>query len=115
LPPLAELEALCQQDLRRPLYDAPPPVPIAAPPPPPPAPLPFKLAGTVIEPGRSQALLQMADGRIQLNRVGDTVGGPAAGINTAQILQIDRDNITLMYHGRQQVLNIEKTQLGKGS
>jgi hypothetical protein len=114
LPSLPELEALCQQDLRRPLYDAPPPVPIAAPPPAPPSPLPFKLAGTVIEPGRSQALLQMADGKLQFNRVGDSVGGSGTGDNGAQIIEITRESITLKYHGQQQVLSVEKKQPLKG-
>jgi len=62
VPTLRSFQPHWSLDLRRPLYDPPPAVKAEAPKPPPP-PLAVKLAGTVIEPGYSRALLTVADGK----------------------------------------------------
>lgn len=87
-----ELLRLAQRPLRREINDKP-----AAPPPA----LALKLSGTVVEPGRSRAILIGADGKAQLRGIGDIVDG-------AEVLEIAADSITVRYLGSPMVLKPNK-------
>ena len=81
--------------LRRPLYDPPPPPPPQIPPPPP---LRLKLLGTIVESGRSEAIVSVATGQIEMARVGTT-------LDDATIRSIEDGRITVDYHD--QTLTLE--------
>lgn len=84
----ADLLQLAQRPLRQALQDAP-----AAPPPP----LALKLSGTVVEAGRSRAVMIGADGKSQLRGVGDLVDG-------IELIDISADSVTVQYLGNPVVL-----------
>lgn len=110
LPPLEEFEAAWAVNLRRPLRDAPAALSPAlagatrqtAPPAPPPS---FKLAGTVVEPGRSVALLQTTEGRVELKSVGERMGA-------AEILEIAIDRVVIRHNGQPHTLKLDKPRKG---
>ena len=100
IPPLSAFDTVVRLDLRRPLSDvavleekniAPPPV---------------RLTGTIVEPGEgnSKAIFQTNDGQIELKSVGDKAGG-------ADILEINEESVTLLYHGRK--ITLQRQQEGK--
>jgi hypothetical protein len=99
-PSLDELQAAFRIDLRRPLVDPPPALP---PIPPPAAGLGLKLMGTIVEPGHCRAMLQTADGKLELKGIGENCRG-------AQILDIGLNSVTLSYEGKTLTLGIEKKQ-----
>lgn len=109
-PPLEEFEAAWAVNLRGPLRDVP-----AAPSPAsaaltglvatPVAPPAFKLAGTVVEPGRSVAMLQTAEGRVELKSVGERMG-------TAEILEIAIDRVVVRHNGQPLTLKLDKPRKG---
>lgn len=72
IPDYASIASLVDQRLRGPLYDPPPPPPVVSPPPPP-IRVNLKLVGTVLEPGRDQALLANASGKVLFCTVGETI------------------------------------------
>jgi hypothetical protein len=69
---LDEFAQLWNRPLRRALYDPPPPKPEVKQLPP----LQIELAGTIIEPANSMAIIRSQQGRTEYKRVGDTVGPP---------------------------------------
>jgi hypothetical protein len=100
-PTLADLQSVAQVNWRRPLFDAPSPAPVIAPPPPPPPPLTVRLAGTIIEPGHSRAVLVGPDGKTELKGVGEHSG-------PAEVLEIGQDTCTVRYLGNRVTLKIDK-------
>lgn len=101
LPTLGEFSKITKLNLRRPLFDAPPPVAVVREAPPPP-PLTIKLTGTIIEPGYNRAMLQTSEGKLKLFGEGDTC-------EQARIVKIEESSITVMYHGQSIVLRVERT------
>jgi hypothetical protein len=93
-----ELEQLALIDLRRPLHD--PPIALA-----PTAraipPLDIRLTGTIFEPGYSRAMIQLADGSVQLKAIGDIAG-------EARITDIQQGSIRVEYYGQSQQLAVVK-------
>ncbi len=101
--PLSKFEPIWKLDLRRPLADTLAPAPattpaVAAARTPPPG---MKLAGTIIEPERSLALLVGASGKVELKSIGDRFAG-------AEVLQIDPGAVTLQHNGQPLILRIGK-------
>ena len=93
----AELRQVMQVDLRRSLRDPPPLPPPALPVARPFPPLDIKLAGTIVEPGHSQAMIQLSDGSVQFKSIGDSAGD-------AVIQQIEEGSVTVEFHG--QIVNL---------
>ena len=90
IPALNDFRGLWDKPIRRALYDPPPPpLPAATPPPP----LRLKLLGTVLESGRSEAILMAANGEVKMLRVG-------AVVDDATIKTIGDAQITVHYHGQ---------------
>ena len=113
-PPLKAFEPIWALDLRRPLYDPVKPAPQPPAPPPPPPPLNVRLVGTMVEPARepggkpsAQALISAGRSSMEIKQVGDKVGD--AG-REATIVAIDANSVTVLYHGKEQVLRIEESQ-----
>jgi hypothetical protein len=100
-PSLAELQLAAKIDLRRPLFDPPPPVPVATPVQPPPPPLTVRLAGTIIEAGHNRAVLRGSDGKTELKAVGEASG-------PAEVLEIAPDHCVVRYLGNRVTLKIER-------
>ena len=85
-PALAEsaFEAHWERPLRRPLYDPPPPVPppvVKEPLPP----LQAKLLATMVEPGKTMAMLQLPGGQVVFRKVGEVVGPEPGNPTIAEI------------------------------
>ncbi len=100
-----ELEKLAQFDLRRPLHDAPPaPAPLAQAIPP----LDIRLTGTIFEPGYSRAMIQLADGSVQLKAVGDLAGA-------VRITDIEKGSIRVDYYGQSQELAVVKETINQNA
>jgi hypothetical protein len=101
---LRELRRLCAMDLRRPLFDPPPPAAAESEPQPEPRiPMSVRLVGTIIEPGRSIAMLQKHDGSITLCAEGRTVddrGGPV------KVIAVKENEVTVEYAGRSHTLQM---------
>ncbi len=102
-PPLSSFQSVWGLDLRRPLYDQ-PAAPVAAarrpavkrgPP------LRVKLAGTVVEPGRSMAMFITKAGKVELKAIGERVDG-------AEVLDITQENVSMRYSGRTVDLKLQK-------
>ena len=89
-PPLNSFRTLWSQPLRQALYDPPPPPPAPAAPPPP---LRIKLLGTVLEPGRSEAIVMDSAGVTHMLRKG-------AAIEDASVQTIEDTHITVLYHNQ---------------
>lgn len=90
-------DAVWGLDLRRPLFDG-AAVNVASRPP-----LAVKLAGTILEPGRSQAMFTVpgAGGpTTEFKGVGDKVGG-------AEVVEITATTATVLYYGERVVLRAE--------
>lgn len=94
VPDLNSLQRLAKRDIRQQLFDPPPkPEPVI-----PPKPLPtVRLMGTIVNATNPQAMITGAGGKIELKRVGDTVGD--AG-NTAVIQEIHSDHIKIEHEGK---------------
>lgn len=103
-PTLASFEPHLKLDLRRPLHDPPPAPPPVAPQVAKPV-LTVKLAGTIVEPGHSKAMLVTADGRTELKGVGQKSGD-------AEILSIEEKKITVRFHG--EVVELKVASEGRG-
>lgn len=102
LPSLEEFEAVWDVRLRQPLFEPPPkPAPpvagagTAAPA------IGIRLAGTVLESGRSIAVLLMPGGKLEIRRVGDRAGD-------VEILAIEADRIVVRQKGRDVTLRLEQ-------
>lgn len=100
-PQLSDLTGAWERPLRRPLSDAdistPAATQVAAIAPPMP---PLHVAGTVVEPGHSAALIAAASGQT-LKHVGDDVDG-------ATIIDIREDAITVKWNGGDVVVPVER-------
>ncbi len=95
MPDLGTLQRLANHDIRQRLFDPPPkPKPVAPPKPPP----NIKLLGTIINATKSQAMIVGQGGQVELKRVGDIVG---EANNTAKILHIHADHITVEHEGEE--------------
>lgn len=79
---------LCEQPLRRPLYDPPPPKPVVRQLPP----LRVELLGTILEGDNSIAIIRSEQGKVEYRRIGDSVG-PVDGL--AQLVEIQGDAVLL--------------------
>jgi hypothetical protein len=96
-----DFQQLAQLNLRRPLHD-PPHAPVA------PAitgrqvpPLTIRLAGTIVEPGHCRAMIQLADGSVELKGIGDVAG-------EARITDIQEGKVTVEYFGASLQLTVPK-------
>lgn len=105
--PLASFEAIWDLKLQEPLFPSAPGNKSVASKPPPPPPLGFKLLGTIIEPGRSLAMLATAGGKAELRGVGEEYGG-------AKILEIEQDRVTARYNGRPVTLELQQPKSPQG-
>lgn len=81
---LEQMASFTERRLRAPLYDPPPP-PAVVKPAPPPLKLSFKLIGTVVEGNQSRALLEGANGEIEIRAVGETITLQAGGLVLEQV------------------------------
>ncbi len=92
--------------LRRPLYDPPPPPPKVVEKPPP-QPLRAKLIATVVAPGNSTAMLQLAGGQVVFRKVGEEIGPDEGGAKIAAIesgsVRVERgeEKLELKVQGRE--------------
>ena len=110
LPPLAELRRLWVLDLRRPLYDEPTEASDGNDPPPKPEkPLRVKLIGTAVEEGKSEAILQMTDGSIEIVGVGQSVKD---GDEVLRVTRIEPGKVAVEYRGRSHELIGPKPENG---
>jgi hypothetical protein len=102
VPSLAQIEQLASLDLRRPLYDT----PAAAAAPAQRPPLALKLAGTIVEPGHSRAVLVGPEGKVELKSVGQSVAG-------AEVLRIDPESVTVRYLDQEVQLTLQREKGGR--
>ncbi|MEM9109980.1 MAG: hypothetical protein AAGC72_08140 [Planctomycetota bacterium] len=100
LPPIQAFETAWSLQLQRPLYD-PPPVVQDKPPPPPPTPPSVRLAGTVVEPGRSVAFLRDRSGSTRVVQVGQVVDG-------AELLSIEDQHVSVRFEAYDWQLTVDK-------
>lgn len=103
LPELKEFEAHWNKPLRRPLFD-PPPVVVPPPKKEPPPPLNVRLVGTIIEPGKTIAMLTNARNALEFKQVGETVG---SGKLLATITAIENSRVVVQYAGETLVLTMQ--------
>jgi len=119
----ADFDALWDRPLRRPLYDPPPPpqpAPVVKRPKPaprkteprpsPPPKLDMRLVGTILESGRSMAIVADAAGKIDLKGAGETLDLEPEGV---RVESINAESVTVSHNGREQMLKI--TKAGKAS
>jgi hypothetical protein len=99
-----QLERDASRQLRQPLLDAPPPA-ADSPAVVPQAPLP-PLLGTIVEPGRSLALVQILGTTIGFKRVGDTIAD-------AKIVAIDVTGMTVVRQGHILSVRINQPESAK--
>jgi hypothetical protein len=97
-PPLSAYAVIYQQDLLAPLWDvvetkAPPPQPVVT------------LAGTVIQPGFTYALLKNKAGEVKWVAVGQALDG-------AEVLEIAADSAVIRFGGATYTLKIQKEGSG---
>lgn len=104
--PLSAFEAVWDLKLQEPLFPSASAAKTAAFQPPPP-PLGLKLIGTIIEPGRSLAMLSAANEKAELKCVGEEYGG-------AEILVIEQDRVMARYNGRSVTLELQQPDKPKG-
>ena len=97
--PLSAYAVIYGRDLRKPLYD-PEPVPVVKARPPEPR-LSVTLAGTVVEPGFSRALLRTAGGDEKLVSVGEV-------IDKAEVLAIADGSVRLKFSGKEITLKVQR-------
>jgi hypothetical protein len=97
-PPLSSYAVIYARDLQEPLFDAAAGErPVARP--------TVALAGTVVQPGNTFALLRTKAGQVQWARVGETVEG-------AEVTEITADSATVKFAGNTFTLKIEKQGSG---
>lgn len=65
---------------------------------------PLRVVGTVLEAGRSVAILMDASGAIHVRQTGETLGEPLAG---AVVEKVERQRVVLMHEGRSIVLEMQ--------
>jgi len=112
--------AMTMRQLRAPLYDTEPDPPKPPKPIRPAAPLPrpvpklqLTLVGTIIESGKSLAIITDINGQFDVKGVGDTLEIDPNGI---VITNIQAEQVTLMHRSQSTVLTLERTQKkNKGS
>jgi hypothetical protein len=104
-PSMSQFAGLADLDLRRPLYDAPPPPPVRIAAAPVIPPLSITLAGTIVEPGHSQAMIKTTEGKIELKSIGQTSG-------QATVLRIDDGSVTVQYYGKPVILKVAREKVG---
>lgn len=110
LPPLAELRRLWTMNLRRPLYDEPTEASDGNDPPPKPEkPLQVMLIGTAVEEGKSEAILQMTDGSIEIIGVGQSVKD---GDEVLRVTRVEPGKVSVEYRGRSHELIGPKPENG---
>lgn len=97
-PPLSAYAALSGRDFQQPLFDA----PLESRPVPKPT---VTLAGTVIQPGNTFALLKTKAGQVQWAAVGQTVEG-------AEVLEITADSVKIKVAEDTYTLKVEKQGAG---
>ncbi len=93
IPPLESFKSVWAVDLRKPLFDGgagPSNKPAFA----------AKLAGTVVEPGFSQAMFSLPGGQTEMHKVGDEVAG-------AEVLEINADSAIVLFDGQRLTLKME--------
>lgn len=103
-PTLAAMQAAAAIDLRRPLVDAAPialPAATVAEPVSAPVTLPITLVGTILESGRSFAIVTTPAGATELKAVGDMTGD-------AKVVHIDADAVTFELQGQTVVVTLAK-------
>lgn len=107
-PTFADFEPYLDRQLRRPLVDPPPATTTPAASPTRPAPqLQIRLVGTILEAGRSMAMLTTPAGSIEVRGIGETVGEPPAD---AEVLDIGLNKAVLRYRGQSVTLELEGTK-----
>jgi hypothetical protein len=89
---LEELQSLCAMDVRKPLFDAPPGSAAQGPAKPTANALSVRLLGTVDEPGHSMAILQGANGEIEVCGEGQKTDDASGGVT---VLRIDHQKVTV--------------------
>ena len=94
---LEELLSLCATDLRKPLFDAPAGPTAQGPAKPAAAALGVRLLGTVDEPGHSMAILQAANGAIEVCGEGQKTDDANGGVT---VIRIDHQKVTVMMGGQ---------------
>lgn len=104
LPTVEALQATWNRMLRQPLFDPPPSAATAVKPAPPP--FAAKLVGIVEERGRSQALIALPAGTVELRGVGERLGGVPEG---AEVVSIEPRHVVLKLRGESHVLKLETT------
>ena len=102
LPDLAGLERVSQKPLQRALFDPPPPAPVIAHAPPPPQ---VRLLGTIIEPGRSLAVLGEPGGKTALRSAGQFVANTG---NTVVVVRVETDQVVLKHLDREITVPLEQ-------
>ncbi len=100
MPALDTFESIWRLNLQRPLFDAPPPVAVRRAVPKPPS-LAVKLAGTVVESGRSKAMFIASNGKVEFKGVGENISG-------AELLEITPERVSVRYRGKTVDLVLER-------
>jgi hypothetical protein len=93
MPPLESFRPVWAIDFRRPLFDG-VKGPAAK------ATFAAKLAGTVVEPGFSQAMFNLPGGQVELHKIGDKVAG-------AEVIEIKSDSAVVLFEGQRLTLKLE--------
>ncbi len=99
--PLSAYSAICQRELRKPLFDAKVSVVSTAKAPPPKPKLAVTLTGTVIEPGFTYAMLRGKSGQVKFVSVGQV-------IDDAEVTEITSSSVTVKFHGDSITLKVSK-------
>jgi hypothetical protein len=103
-PSREDFAQLCNQPLRRVLYDPPPPKPEVRELPP----LDIELLGTILEGENSMAMVRSQQGQVEYKRTGDSLGPTEAPAN---ILEITGDAIVLERSGERVTLKVRGSEL----
>jgi hypothetical protein len=99
--PLSAYAAICQRELRKPLFDSKPSAVSTAKAPPPKPQLTVTLTGTVIEPGFTYAMLRGKSGQVKFVSVGQA-------IDDAEVTEITPNSVTVKFHGDSITLKVNK-------
>ena len=110
IPEYATIAELVDQRLRGPLYDPPPPPPKVTPPPEP-IRVDIRLVGTVLEPGRDQALFARSDGKILFCDVGETIPYEPGKILLESVTESDA--VLLVREPREEMVTLSIEQEGR--
>ena len=108
------LQAASAMDLRKPLFDPPPPLTPAqagAASAPTPTMASVRLVGTINEPGHSMAMFQKADGTIQVCATGDSIDDAGGKLT---VTRIEGLKVTVQWGGQQRQLILDQPRNGGG-